>query len=65
MPIKQKPPYISVSDSPNEFIVIVYNQRKFKLSSIDNFEIGLAKPQDTWNLTDIHSEILAGLISNP
>jgi len=30
-------------------------------SSIDNFEIGLAKPQDTWNPTDIHSEILAGL----
>ena len=30
-------------------------------SSIDNFITGLSKPQDKWNLTDIHSEILAGL----
>ena len=30
-------------------------------SSIDNFITGLSKPQDKWNPTDIHSEILAGL----
>ena len=30
-------------------------------SSIDYFITGLSKPQDKWNLTDIHSEILAGL----
>ena len=30
-------------------------------SSIDNFISGLSKPQDKWNPTDIHSEILAGL----
>ena len=30
-------------------------------SSIDNFITGLGKPQDEWNPTNIHSEILAGL----
>lgn len=30
-------------------------------SSIDNFISGLSKPQDKWNPTSIHSEILAGL----
>jgi len=30
-------------------------------SSIDNFITGLSKPQDKWNPTNIHAEILAGL----